>query len=685
MRENTDSKTGVHSIILVIVTIASIGLILESISEKWEFWVPPLLIGGVIASWWIHFAQYGAEKFRENFYLVFSMMAAFFHGMHESSFFDVVVISSLLMVGFSLCGRIVFLRLILIEYFVIIFVQLVLALFRRHIEFSSMNISRIILHTATMLCMYFVCIRSISIREKLLEVIEEKEAEKEASNADMDNFLVNISHELRTPVNVVIGMSSLFMKKKNSREVASIRDAGIRLSHQIEDIQDYTEILRGDARLEEEFYMMTSLINDVITSYKAREGSEEIELIVDLDPNIPATLRGDIKKLHKIFRHLVDNALKFTRKGGIYVRVTAIRRDYGVNLLLEVSDTGIGMTRHQIENAATGLFQANKKRNRSTGGIGLGLKIVMGFVHSMSGFVTIESEGRRGTTVRVSIPQDVIDDRPCISVENPTEKYIIFHVIPEQFKVPEVRQFYERLAFSTINELKVNLFSAGSVDEVKKLVERLPITNIFMGEPEYKKEPEYYDYLSTQGVSVTVCSDGGLEISRDSRVIIVPKPMYVFPVAKILNGVMEPMDIVYSEDNVKPDLKGVRALVVDDEPMNLVVATGLFRDYGMLTNTADSGMASLEMVARSNYDIIFMDHMMPEMDGVEAMKKIRDLVKDREGEVKIVALTANAVSGAREMFMREGFDGFISKPIDLGDFERVMKRVLPDSVRNRGL
>jgi CheY-like chemotaxis protein len=131
------------------------------------------------------------------------------------------------------------------------------------------------------------------------------------------------------------------------------------------------------------------------------------------------------------------------------------------------------------------------------------------------------------------------------------------------------------------------------------------------------------------------------------------------------------------ETGRRPILDGVRALVVDDEPMNLVVATGLFKEYNMIIDTAKSGRESIQKFATNDYDIIFMDHMMPEMDGIEAMKHLREEALQKSRSICIVALTANAVSGAREMFLREGFDGFISKPINLNDFERTIGKLMP--------
>ena len=140
----------------------------------------------------------------------------------------------------------------------------------------------------------------------------------------------------------------------------------------------------------------------------------------------------------------------------------------------------------------------------------------------------------------------------------------------------------------------------------------------------------------------------------------------------------------FTEDVVKPVMKNVRALIVDDEPMNLVVARSLFADYDMDIDTAESGREGVDKFTDGDYDIVFMDHMMPEMDGVEAMKLIKKAGEKLGKPSVVVALTANAVSGAREMFMKEGFDGFIAKPINVTDFERVMIQVLPESKIEKG-
>ena len=386
---------------------------------------------------------------------------------------------------------------------------------------------------------------------------------------------------------------------------------------------------------------------------------------------------GDVKKLHKILRHLTDNAVKFTSQGGVYIGITAERRDYGANLVIDVTDTGIGMSRKVLESASNGLYQANKKRNRSTGGIGLGLNVVHGFAHRMGGFVKIKSEKGVGTKVRVVIPQKVIDSSPGLSIDHKKAGCILFHVWDQKYTVPRVREFFRDLAVHMARGFNIELYATVDREDVEAAIKEYNVTHIFMGAEEYQAMPEYFDELAKKGITVAVSAASGFSKTNGSLVITMPKPLYGFPVAKVLNGLVERGATAIEEAKEKVVFDGLRALIVDDEPMNLVVASGLFKEYNMEIDTAESGKEALQKYERDNYDVIFMDHMMPEMDGVEAMKKLRFLAEQNRKTVKIIALTANAVSGAREMFLKEGFDGFISKPIYLAEFERVMNRVFP--------
>jgi signal transduction histidine kinase len=307
---------------------------------------------------------------------------------------------------------------------------------------------------------YYCCTKAIDNRQEMMQSDSEKERRIESVDMDMEDFLTNISHELRTPVNVVNGMSEMLIKKNVGNEAYSIKNAGIRLAYQIEDIQDYTECKREKVILEEDEYMSTSLLNDVVVGFRFLNNEKNLEMIVDMDPKVPSKMLGDVKKIHKIFRHLLENAIKFTRKGGIYVKVFTENTDYGVNLCIEMTDTGIGMDRWSIASVSKGMYQVNKKRNRSSGGIGLGLFIVYGFAHKMGGFVKIDSEKHVGTTVRVTIPQKVVDKNPCLMLSNDFSGDIIFHVRSDKYKVPRVRDFYRSMATNLAAGIRVPLYPA---------------------------------------------------------------------------------------------------------------------------------------------------------------------------------------------------------------------------------
>ncbi|MBR1599877.1 MAG: response regulator, partial [Lachnospiraceae bacterium] len=302
-----------------------------------------------------------------------------------------------------------------------------------------------------------------------------------------------------------------------------------------------------------------------------------------------------------------------------------------------------------------------------------------GFVHKMGGFVMINSEKKKGTTVRLTIPQKVVDMSPCLMTNDNVKDGLVFYSRLDKFKVPEVRDFYKNMVINLATGLKTRLYSASDRKELEHLLEEMDVSHIFMGVEEYEAEADWIEQLSRDGYKIVVSADAGFKVSDGSRVLVMQKPLYAFPVVRILNG--EEDNNINSNQEEKIYFPGVSALVVDDEPMNLVVASGLFRDYKMIVDSAESGKEAIRKYESGSYDIIFMDHMMPEMDGVETMKQIRQIALSDGRTPIIVALTANALSGAKEMFIKEGFDGFIAKPIDIIEFERVMKRVLPETAK----
>ena len=646
--------------------------------------MPPLILIGIIAAWWMHITQKGSARIREDYYLIFSMVIAFYHGAHRSSFFDIFVIAALLMSVSALTLRVDFLRLIMLEFMILMIMHIGMATTSNEYIFDSMTISRVALHVVALVCLYIVM---KAIVDKILDsdsTVEKLEKTIESNDNDMEDFLVNLSHELRTPINVINGLSDLILKREKREDIKTIKNAGVRISHQIEDIQDYSEIQRQNVIIENERYMITSLLNDILMNYSLMRSQSDLDFVVDLDPEVPAVMKGDMKKIHKIISHLLDNAFKFTRKGGACLRITAYKKDYGVNLIIEVSDTGVGMTQMDINRITRGMYKADRKRDRNTGGVGLGLSVVLGLVRSMDGFVKIESQKNLGTTVRISIFQEVIDPAPCMSLNTDRFINVVIYNWLTRFENPLLALMYKNMSDNLAKGLRHNLFFAATFEECKKLVARGDITHIFLGDQEYKHDQTYFENELDKDIVFAITADNDFIPSKESRAIVLRKPVYGMSLLQVLNGTSKNNVVSFEEDIQKPDLTGIRALVVDDEPMNLVVATGLFKEYNMTIDTADSGVEAIDKFSKNSYDVIFMDHMMPQMDGVEAMKRIKSIAERDNRRVSIVALTANAVSGAKEMFIKEGFDGFISKPISIGDFERVMQRIISEGKAGRG-
>ncbi len=666
-------------LIISITSLAGIACIFQNYFAKWEFWVPFVIIAGTLAIWYFHLTEKFDYRSRIIMYFIYCAFLQFYHGIHETSLYDVSVAVALFMATYTIANSILMINLILFEYIVVMGIQFYFLFNNGQDDFSAFSVTKIVFHIGTVFVMYIYSRITVNSR-----IVEDNRIKKwmQAINEnkhDMEDFLSNISHELRTPVNAISGMTAILQKNDDSSELSSIQEAGIRLAHQIEDIQDYTEIKRGELVLEEENYMCISLLNDVVANYRAEHRNSDLALVIDLAPDTSTMLFGDIKKLHKVFRHLLGNAIKFTQRGGVFIRVFTVKQEYGCNLMIEITDTGVGMTRADMSRVSKGMYQANKKRNRSTGGIGIGLPIVYGFVHKMGGFVRIESEKGRGTTVRISIPQTVVDPSPCLAVKNEIKQAIVFYIKPIKYQVPEVREFYRTMVVNLATGIKAKLYSVDDAKELERIAEEMDIAYIFTGPEEYTDDKSLMEKLSKDGCRIVVTADDGFDPGRDSSVTVLPKPLYGFPFVRMLNGEGE-IDAYGDEFKGKPRFTGVSALIVDDEPMNLVVASGLLREYKMFADTADSGKDAIAKYEEGEYDVIFMDHMMPGMDGVEAMKRIRQVAAEKEKTPIVIALTANALSGAREMFAKEGFDGFIAKPIDIAEFEHVMKKVLPEEM-----
>ncbi len=608
------------------------------------------------------------------FLLIYGMITPYFANMLILSCLLIVMIS-LLNDALSLWSNLLAVALLAVYH---IFVQ-------RTVNFSSeQDITNILLGFFCVGSILYFSLQSvkktINMNNELLRTIDDlKQAEH-----SKDEFMANISHEIRTPLNTINGMSELVLREELSPEVRQemfhIQTASRMLLAIVSDVLDFSELQTGVLSLNEENYNFASVINDVINMTMAQNDEKGLELIVNCDPQIPCELWGDREKICRVMSNLVSNSIKFTKKGGVVITVSARKESYGINLSVSVRDTGIGMRPEEIESLCKGLYQADTKKNREQTGVGLGIAISRKLLALMNGFLQIESEPGRGSEFRFVVPQQVRNEKPMVSLKEKEKIRIISYIDPESFSGVEIRDHFTRNISSMAEQLEVVLKQTRTLTELKRQLEKGRYSHLLITGREYREDQAFFEELSGK-ITMILVLDRNDSLKVSGKIHVVYKPFYVLSLAEILNGEhhQQRRDRGHSllHRFTAPEAS---VLVVDDSIMNLKVMEGLLRPYKLKFYTAMSGAEAIKLVERLHYDLIFMDHMMPEMDGVEAMHRIRGIPGAYCKSVPIVALTANAIGGAREMFLSEGFTDFVAKPVELSNLERVLKQYLPPAL-----
>jgi signal transduction histidine kinase/CheY-like chemotaxis protein len=663
---------------LLTYTIFSVILVAEIFVMDWEKWMTFLILGGVLLSWYIYFSNIGSGRMRLWVCSLLMMATFFYYGTHDTSTFDLAVVICVVMFLYTMTGIHSLVTLCQFTYYITMAYEII-NLAAGGMKFDSLTLTRTLLHVAVVTMTAWISRTIINKWQEVLGHSKEEITKLNESTGRLNDFIANVSHEIRTPINTILGLCDIEISKETDRDrkndLVAIEEAGKRIGEQISNILDFSEIDRNDVAVNYEDYMLSSVFNDLVSEIEPHR-KKNIELIIDVEPSIPSVMNTDVDKLKKILWHLIINGIKFTNEGGVYVHVSSVSQVYGINLIIEVKDTGIGMDEHQLEMIYDDFYKADSGRDRTTGGLGLGMMIVHGFVKSLGGFMIIESSIGGGTSVRVSIPNRIIDPNPCMSIKDRESISLGAYLHFEKYPNPHVREFYDSMVRNIVTGLKVSMHRVDNLDSLRALVDNKKLTHLFAGPEEYNSAVEYMESLASDVLVTVVANPEELNRPTASKVRVMPKPFYCFPVMGILNS--KPGDDVFEEGAVS--FTGARALIVDDEPMNLIVSSGMLRRYGMIVTTCESGQEAIDLCRQNEYDVIFMDHMMPVMDGVEAMRRIRSEQTRSKIITPVIAFTANAVSSAREMFRQAGFDGFVAKPVDMVELERVLKRVLPPAL-----
>ena len=455
---------------------------------------------------------------------------------------------------------------LMIEYAVITVVALLLnAIFLK----DSIQITTPIeIYLIYMLIYVFAMVSFVFLVNGVLDYKARMEEKNEEANNALEakaNFLANMSHEIRTPMNAIYGMAELLDQKDFAEEekgyIDTIRKSSENLLAIINEILDFSKIDSGKMEITKEEYHFNSLIHDVLSIIEFRMKNRSVKLIYDIAPDIPRVLIGDELRIRQILINLLNNAVNFTHRGHIALRIFW-EPDLDGNGYMHVSveDTGIGISQADMNKLFTAFGQIDTKKNRNVEGTGLGLVITKRLLNLMGGDITVRSKVNEGSTFSFVLHQIVKDPRPS--------NY-------------------------NSNHEKVTVENAGY------------------------------------------------------------KITFKAPTARVM--------------------------IVDDNKVNLTVASELMKRFGFEAVMVESGMEAYNRIEEHlvEYDLVFMDHMMPVMDGVEATRKIRALPTQYAKKLPIVALTANAIKGVERQFKEAGMNDYLAKPIHMNQLGEILKRWIP--------
>ena len=524
------------------------------------------------------------------------------------------------------------------------------------------------------ICGFMAMVISDTIQNEVaIQLLAEREAALISAQIKT-NFLANMSHEIRTPMNAIQGMIELIMRENINNTVLAhatdIRNACRSLLSIINDILDISKIESGKLEIVPTRYHVSSLLMDVISIIDMRADKKQIAFVVDIDPNIPCELVGDEVRIKQVLINLLNNAVKFTQVGSITLSVSGEITDNTCRLTFSVADTGVGVKREDYEKLFVLFQQVDTKRNRNVEGTGLGLPISKELVEMMGGTISLESVYGSGSTFTVVIDQPMANRKPVAALRNPGRTSALIY---------ESRAVYLNSLTQALSSLGCDFKACSNRSEMHTLLDEGNYSHVFVSSLSVGYIQDVVAEKQPKAVIAVLNDDGSPYYSNN--VVSVTMPIHCLQLAGILNDDYNDYDgppgTMQTAGIIAPN---ARVLLVDDNAVNLKVAAGLLKTYRVQTDTASGGAQAVEMVREKEYDLVFMDHMMPEVDGIDATVAIRALGGKNE-RLPIIALTANALGGMREMFKAEGLDDFLPKPIEVTKLDIILRKWLPKELQ----
>ena len=504
--------------------------------------------------------------------------------------------------------------------------------------------------------------------EDLLKVVDAKKKVAQNATRAKADFLANMSHEIRTPMNAIIGMSEMAMREEISPEVMNdlyqIQAAGKGLLAIINDILDFSKIESGKMEIVPAEYEWMSMVNDVVNIVRTRIGNKHLKLLIELDHSIPHRLFGDDIRIKQVLVNLANNAVKFSESGFVRLKIERGKQNAAqgrIVLTFSVEDSGIGIKEEDMGKLFGTFQQVDTKRNRSIEGSGLGLSISAQLVTLMGGELGVSSEYGVGSKFYFTIEQQIVEVAPSLVLE---EKHTL------QVAVVSANQYVLGTVREMLRQFGVDYTVCTTLKGAELVQAKQPQgDNLFVFGWKDTEAEEAADVICTQ-----------LKQRYPKAQMVLfdrSQPVFALPVYSALKREDMIQKLYAKQEKVLSfEAPEAEVLIVDDNAINLKVAAGLLAPLQMQIDTASSGQETLEKVTQKHYDLIFMDHMMPDMDGLETTKAIRALSGDYYEQVPIIALTANALSGAKEMFIANGMQDFVAKPIDMKEITEKLSRWL---------
>ena len=676
-----ENRKSIEKVILLIYTIYTLAMTVVAILFDWDSWVIPVIIIGLIICWVVSLQKRKSYRFRAFVVSGLGWLNIIIYGIHFENYFSSLstMAAMVVLLGLYCIPEIMYISAVGSTFLLFYHAFIIKSINFAEVDEGYLIFLRLISIYVVEYVTYYLITTQLNTNKRLMENIDALNAAERSK----DDFVANVSHEIRTPINTICGMSEMLLREELTADVRSevfdIQTAGRNLLTIVSDILDFSELDSGKLDLVEEPYIITSTLNDVMNMTNAQLNGKKIELIVCCDANIPSGLVGDEQKIRRVIMNLMSNAIKFTEEGCVTISVSARREHYGVNLTVSIKDTGIGMNEIQLEKLFSSFNQVDTKRNRQEGGIGLGLAISQAIVRKMGGFITVKSVLGQGSEFQFVVPQKVVDRTPIVSLKNPDNINVVSYINMEKYTYAAIRDGYETCIRDMVNQLGFQFKMCRNLAELKRRLENSKYSHLVICWEEYCEDREWFEQLAEK-MPVMLVMDRENDMDVSDRLLRIYKPLYAVALAAVLNGEQMIRSVDQSVHSGHRFIAPAASiLVVDDNMMNIKVVEGLLRPYQIKVFAAYSGKEALEKIEAMNYDFVFMDHMMPEMDGVETMHRIRQKPGKYFQTVPIIALTANAIGGAREMFLAEGFQDFVAKPIELSVLERVLLRYIPET------